>query len=172
MTGSPAREWEERLDTVMDRLERHLATDGWQGLTAPDQPSGERWEAEQVWAHLSEFVPYWLRELHKVVTTYDGRDPVPFGRTKEDPKRIAYIEDHRGEPPAAHMELLRSQAAELRSRIVELSPEQWSARGVHKSLGVMDVAGIMQHFLVGHLEQHADQLDSLAPGAGSRGGSR
>ena len=164
MTASPASEWAARLDAVMDRLERHLATGGWQGLTAPDRPSGEQWEAEQVWAHLSEFIPYWLRELHKVVTTYDGADPVPFGRTKEDPKRIAYIDDHRHDPPAAHMELLREHAAELRSRIMELPPEDWSARGAHKTLGEMDVSGIMQHFLVGHLEQHADQLDSLVPG--------
>ncbi len=69
------------------------------GLTAADEPTGEQWEEGQVWAHLAEFGAYWRRELRLIVDA-GSDDPVPFGRTKRDPHRIAMIEAHRATPVA------------------------------------------------------------------------
>ena len=87
-----------RLDAVEARLRRHAATAPQSGLTDPDPDTPEeRWDAGQVWAHLAEFVPYWHGELSSVIGQYAGT-PVPFGRTKTDPGRIAAIEVGRNEP--------------------------------------------------------------------------
>ena len=72
-------------------------------LTAPDPPTGERWEAGQVWAHVAEFIPYWLGEAALVVDS--GRDaPVPFGQDQERPRparRHRTRPEHRPGPAVA-----------------------------------------------------------------------
>ena len=53
---------------------------------------------------------------------------------------------------------------ELRRLIGELRPEDWERQGLHQTLGVMAMPRIFEEFLVGHLESHARQLESLLPG--------
>jgi hypothetical protein len=49
--------------------------------------------------------------------------------------------------------------------IIGFTPEQWASRRfAHLTLGEMDLSRIMEDFLVGHLEAHADQLEALARG--------
>jgi len=153
-----------RLQYVVMRLESHARTSAAQGLTDPDPPTGERWEWGQVWAHLTEFIPYWMEQV-RVVVGGEGSDPVPFGRTKADPGRIAAIERDRHEAVSALWSRMQGQLAALWNQIDDLTPEDWSKRGEHPTLGVMDVPRIVDEFLVGHLEQHAAQLDDLASAA-------
>jgi threo-3-hydroxy-L-aspartate ammonia-lyase len=114
-----------------------------------------------VWAHLAEFVPFWQAEVAKVL---DGRGdgPVPFGRTKADPERIAAIERDRGQPTEALLSRITDQIAELGQTLDRLPDDGWAARGLHSRLGEMSMPQIVERFLVGHLEEHADQLDRLA----------
>jgi hypothetical protein len=126
------------LDSVEARLERHADSPPADGLTDPDPPTGERWDWGQVWAHLGEFVPYWSAQVRLIVQT-GGRDPVPFGRTKQDPVRIAAIEADRHRPPAELMARLASHLEELRALIRDLRPEDWGRRGAHSTLGVMEM---------------------------------
>jgi len=133
------------------------------GLTDPDPATGEQWDAGQAWAHVAEFVPYWQREVHRVVAgAGTGADPVPFGRTSEDPGRVGAIEAGRHQPPAEQMTQLANALSRLRTYLVGLSGAQWSALGVHGRLGEMTVAQIVERFVVGHLEEHAEQLEKLA----------
>lgn len=133
------------------------------GLTDPDPATGEQWDAGQAWAHVAEFVPYWQREVHRVVTGAGaGADPVPFGRTSEDPGRVGAIEAGRHQPPAEQMAQLANALTRLRTYLIGLSATQWSARGVHSRLGEMTVAQIVERFVAGHLEEHAEQLKKLA----------
>src|SRR5712691_13274053 len=67
-----------RLDGVERRLAGHAATKPAAGLTQPDPPSGERWDWGQVWAHLGEFVPYWVGEVRMIMARPPAEDPVPF----------------------------------------------------------------------------------------------
>ncbi len=154
----------ERLDLVEARLRghaaRHFPADV---LTEPDPPTGERWEAGQVWAHLAEFIPYWLRETAQVIDRR-GLEAVPFGRTKSDPVRIAAIERDRRSDRAGLWNRIAADIAALRSFLARLDDRDWNAQGLHPTLGRMDTAAIVHEFLVGHLEQHADQLDGLAAG--------
>ena len=52
-----------RLDAVEARLaalaESSPPPDA---LTGADPSTGERWDRGQVWAHLAEFIPYWIAQ--------------------------------------------------------------------------------------------------------------
>ncbi len=84
---------------------------------------------------------YWIEQARKVIDAHSP-DTVPFGRVKSDAGRIAAIERDRTD----------SQ---------ERTAADWLARGQHQARGVMDLAGIVDEFMVGHLEEHADQLHDL-----------
>jgi hypothetical protein len=135
------------------------------GLTEPDPPSGERWDWGQVWAHLAEFVPYWCGEVRLIVRA-GGTEPVPMGRVKTDPARVAAIEADRHRPPQELMVRLTGHLDDLRALMGSLTPEDWERRGLHSTLGIMTMSVIFEEFLVGHLEGHADQLDGVRSQAG------
>jgi hypothetical protein len=137
------------------------------GLTDPDAATGERWDAGQAWAHVAEFVPYWQGEIeHVVAGAGKGEAAVPFGRTSADPGRVGAIEAGRHEPPTEQMARLSGALTLLRGYLDTLTDAEWSARGIHSRLGEMSVARIAERFIVGHLEEHADQLGKLAQDAG------
>jgi hypothetical protein len=151
----------QRLGAVEERLGALAAREAPEGaLTAPDPPTGERWEAGQVWAHMAEFIPYWLGEAALVIDR-GMTEPVPFGRTKSDPGRTAAIERDRRSDRAALWNRIADDIAGLRGFLLGLDEGAWDARGQHPTLGTMDLASIIDEFLVGHLEQHAAQLDAL-----------
>ena len=161
MTG-PSSDFAARLDAVEKRLAAHVVADFPAGArTSPDPPTGERWEAGQVWAHLAEFIPYWIDQAQLLLDQEQGRDPVPFGRTKSDPGRLAAIESDRHSSQRRLGESVLGDIGLLRAFLVGLDDNAWSACGTHPTLGVMDLKDFVEEFLVGHLEQHADQLDEL-----------
>lgn len=150
-----------RLDAVRARLAAHARAEPPAGLTKPDEGGTERWEAAQVWAHMAEFVGYWHEQLEQVISGYDG-DPVPFGRTKTDPGRIAAIEMGRHEPVGELHDRVEAAVAELRRQLERLTSAEWNAVGRHPTIGEMDIEAIVERFVIGHLEEHAEQLDGLA----------
>jgi hypothetical protein len=151
----------ERLDAVEARLRALAPRDVPEGArTAPDPPTGERWEAGQVWAHLAEFIPYWLGEAALVIER-GVTEPAAFGRTKSDPSRLSAIERHRRSDRTALWKRVARDIAGLRAFLIGLDAQAWEARGEHATLGEMSLARIVDEFLVGHLEQHAGQLEEL-----------
>lgn len=157
----------QRLDAVEARLAARSTTSIAAGArTAADAKSGEQWEAGQVWAHLAEFIPFWIEQLQLVIDRYTD-EPVAFGRVATDPGRLGAIERDRAQPVSVLWIATHSDIETLRLFIEELDERSLSARGLHTTRGVMDVRRILDEFLVGHLEEHAEQLDSLArDGAG------
>jgi len=154
----------EELMTRLDEAEHRLAAFAEHppaGLTTPDAATGEQWDVGQAWAHVAEFVPYWQGEIEHVVANA-GSDPVPFGRTSADPGRVGAIEANRHEPPTEQMARLAGSLTIVRGYLAGLTDAEWAARGTHARLGEMTVARIVERFVVGHLEEHADQLAELA----------
>jgi DinB superfamily len=149
-----------RLDAVTERLDILATTEPPGGLTEPDQPSGEQWEWGQVWAHIGEFPKYWLDQIDAVLAS-PGAGPIPFGRTKADPERIAAVERERRTSPADILASIRPELGRLRSDIEGYRPGDWSRPFLHSTLGEMSLERVLGEFLVGHLEQHADQLEGL-----------
>jgi hypothetical protein len=148
-----------RIDAVQTRL-RELAQRPAGGLTEPEPTTGERWEAGQVWGHLAEFPGYWIEQIDSIVAS--GRDTPPFGRAATDPVRLTAIEQGRRQPRAALVDRAMEGIAAARGYLAGLTDAQWSRRGRHPVRGVLDVAQIVERFVVGHLEEHADQLEALA----------
>lgn len=149
-----------RLADVERRLGEHASGPVPSGLTAPDAGSEEQWEAGQVWAHLAEFPAYWLAQAGRVVAL-PTNEPVPFGRVKTDAGRIEAIERDRHTDPAALLERVRGSLAEVSDTARSFAPEAWTLRGAHPTRGEMTVHQIVEVFIVEHLEEHADQLDTL-----------
>jgi hypothetical protein len=155
-----------RLDAVEQRLAQHAAHDGAavsDRRTDADPGTGEQWEWGEVWAHLAEFVPYWVDQARLVIHSYDG-EQVPFGRIKSNPERVAAIERDRRTSVESLWQRTRADVSDLRAFLRALPDRAWDARGLHQTLGVMPLPHIVDEFMVGHLEQHAAQLDGLAGG--------
>jgi hypothetical protein len=146
-----------RLDAVVTRLDAH-AEHVHAGFTSADPRTGDRWDQGQVWAHVAEFIPYWIVEVGTILA---ADEPPGFGRTQADRHRLGEIERRREEAPAALMLTVREESMALRDLLLRLDPEAWERRGIHPTLGPMTVTQIVEDFLVGHLEQHAAQLDGL-----------
>ena len=147
-------DWIARLDAVRARLD---ADRDRRGLSSPDEATGEQWDEGQVWAHLAEFGDYWLGELEKVLA-----GALEFGRTKADPERIAAIERDRHTDRAALVGRVHASMDRLRARLVAMTDDDWKKSSHHSTLGDMTIDDQMQHFHVGHYEEHADQLESLS----------
>ncbi len=152
-----------RLDAVEARLAAAAANEPPQGtLTDADAGSGERWDRGQVWAHVSEFIPYWILQAGPVLRGQASGDPVRFGRTKTDPERIGAIERDRRAPVSVLWSAARADLATLRGFIRGMEPGQWEIRGLHPTLGALTIDQLVERFLVGHLEEHADQLEGMS----------
>lgn len=157
--GRAVSSWLDRLTACEDRLVG-LARSRRTGLTDPDPGGTEQWDDGQVWAHLAEFGGYWTDELEGIFDR--GSDtPVPFGRTKADPGRIAAIASRRVEEPASELPLIEAAMDRLRAVLCEMTSLDWGRQGEHPTLGQMGIERILEEFLVGHYEQHADQLEGL-----------
>jgi len=170
--SSDASAWLDRLANVRDRLKTHAKDQHATGLTEPDPESGEQWTPGQVWAHLGEFVPYWVAEWRQVLELQSEGAP-PFGRTKADAGRIAAIQAGRGESVRHQFKIVKDDLRLLKQHIHAIDArEAWGAKGTHSKRGVMDSHQLLQEFLVGHLEQHADQLDDLAEHGAERAAAR
>ena len=152
-----------RLAAVQRRLIEHAARPLPAGLTDPDPGASERWEAGQVWAHLAEFPGYWLDQFRRVLAGHaaGGTDPTPFGRTTTDAGRIAAIEQERRTDPAELLRRVTLQIDEMATTLRSLPADAWNVRGLHPSIGEMVLPTMVDRFVLGHLEEHADQLDGL-----------
>jgi hypothetical protein len=160
-------EFLERVRVVEARLAAVAATEPAPGaLTDADPSSGERWDRGQVWAHVAEFIPYWIAQSRPVIGGQRSGEPVRFGRTHSDPERIGAIERDRREPVTELWAATREHIVLLRTFLGELTPDQWQAVGEHATRGAMSMSQITEEFLVGHLEQHADQLEGLTQSPG------
>ena len=152
-----------RLSAVQRRLAEHAARPLPAGLTDPDPGASERWEAGQVWAHLAEFPGYWHDQIRAILAAHDAgaNDPVPFGRLKTDATRTDPIERERRTAPAELLQRVTSQLDDLSSTLGALPADAWNATGMHPTLGEMTLPAVLDRFVLGHLEEHADQLDGL-----------
>ncbi len=152
-----------RMATAERRLAEHASGPVPPGLTEPDPGGEERWEAGQVWAHLAEFPSYWMNQVRGILAKRDSGvpEPIPFGRVKTDPERIAAIERDRYQDPAALLRRVRESLAWVSDELGGLDEAAWEARGEHPTRGELTVRRIIERFILEHLEEHADQLDSL-----------
>jgi len=158
----PAADFARRLTAIEARL-RDLSRRRLEGRTPPDPVTGERWDAGQIWAHLADFVPYWISQAERVLAG-DQSDPVPFGRARASADHIAAIERDRHQGPNALWHDVKEDLNDLRAFLGDISDRAWQTKGVHPTRGLMTVSQLIEELLIGHLELHATQLESLRRG--------
>jgi hypothetical protein len=124
------------------------------------------WGPKELLAHTAEMLDFWPAEIDKILR--GGPDAVPFGRVSTDPDRIGRIGRDRLLPTAELFDRIAAGVKRLDARIRSLSTGDAARIGLHPRLGDMTVGRILDRFLVGHLEEHVEQLRAILdtrPGA-------
>ncbi|HKG57075.1 MAG TPA: DinB family protein, partial [Candidatus Limnocylindrales bacterium] len=120
-------------------------------------------------AHVAEMLPFWTGELERVVA---GPEPAPFGRVATDTLRIGVLERDRSLPLAELFDRIEAGSERFARRVGRLTPAESGRRGVHPRLGEMTAAGIVERFVVSHVEEHALQLRELVAAVAAAGEPR
>jgi len=135
------------------------AGDPWQLSPAYGTEPESDWGPKELLAHTAEMLGYWPAEIDRILN--GGPDPVPFGRVSTDPERIGRIGRDRQLPTAELFDRVAAGARRLEARIGSLSARDAARLGLHPGLGEMTVGRIIERFLVGHLEEHVEQLRAI-----------
>jgi hypothetical protein len=120
------------------------------------------WGPREVLAHTAEMLPFWLGEYERVVE--GGRtagDATPFGRVASDTLRIGILERDRTLPLRELFDRIDGGIARWERRLASAVPADDEAAGLHPTLGEMSAARLRERFVIGHLEEHLDQLDGI-----------
>ena len=112
LPSDPAADFLQRLAAVEVRL-RDLSRKRLDGRTDPDPATGESWDAGQIWAHLADFVPYWISQVERVLAA-DSPDPVPFGRARANADHPG-VERDRHQGPNALWRDAKEDLSDLRA---------------------------------------------------------
>jgi len=121
-----------------------------------EAPAAESWSAIEALAHAVEFVPYWAAQAAAVAARSDTGDQ-PFGRTHDDPARIAAVREHandRYEALAGRLDEVVSSSATTLGAIPRAG---WTRTAVHARRGSMSVEQIVRQFILDHLDEHTAQ---------------
>jgi hypothetical protein len=127
-------------------------------------PAEREWTVMEGLAHVAEVLPYWSRQAREVAARPENN--LPFGRTHEDPDRIAAVERHREDRLADVLPRLRDGLAEATRTMRELEPSAWEKTANHRNRGELSVAQILDFFLLDHVEDHARQIEAALAALG------
>lgn len=118
------------------------------------------WGPREVLAHVNELLPYWATQLRLIVAG-DPTAPTPFGRISTDPTRIGRIATDRELRVGDLLDRIAAGVAIVEDVLAGLTPADLERRGVHSTRGELTVAASAERFLVGHLEEHVEQLQGI-----------
>jgi DinB family protein len=158
------------MSALSDRLTRASAAfqafrpaveagDPWPLSPAYGSEPESDWGPKELLAHTAEMLGYWPAEIDRI--SGGGPAPVPFGRVSTDQARIERIGRDRELPTAELFERIGGEASALGMRIRALAAADAARLGLHPRLGEMTVGLIIERFLVGHLEEHVEQLRGI-----------
>jgi hypothetical protein len=117
------------------------------------------WGPKEVLAHVAEMVPYWLGQIEAVIAA--PTDAAPFGRVATDPERIDRIGRDRTLPASELFDRIDRAVADAAAAGGRLDQRARARRGTHPRLGEMTIDGIVERFIVDHLEEHVRQLEDI-----------
>ena len=132
---------------------------------AHDAGPESAWGPTEVLAHVAEMLPFWLAQIERIVAA--ATEPVPFGRTTADPVRTETIARDRTLPPVELIGRIEAAVARYARRLPELGSTDLARRGLHPIRGAMTIGEIVERFVVGHAEEHVDQLRSALSASGT-----
>ena len=119
-------------------------------------PAADSWSAIEILAHVVEFVPYWADQAAAVSARSDTGDQ-PFGRTHDDPARIAAVREHAQDRYEALAERLDEVVSSSAKTLGAIPRAGWTRTAVHARRGSMSVEQIVRQFILDHLDEHTAQ---------------
>jgi hypothetical protein len=122
------------------------------------RPAPEEWSPMMVAAHVAEILIYWSEQAREVAAR--ASDGEPFGRTHEDPDRIAAVENHAEDAPETTLARLDEGLATATATLRGLSPQAWRRTARHARRGEMTIAQFVDLFLIDHVLEHTAQLQA------------
>jgi hypothetical protein len=160
------------MPTELDRLDALRAA--YAGLRA-QVAAGEPWplamafgtEPEAAWgprevlAHVAEMLLFWLGELERVVDEAPGGQVAPFGRVPTDAVRIGLIERDRTLPLRVLFDRIDGGLRAWSDRLGSLTDDERARVGRHPTLGEFAATAILDRFVLGHAEEHVEQLETI-----------
>jgi len=152
----------QRLTTAVDSLTRRVQMESEPLLYEVKDESD--WTAMRVLAHVAEILPYWSRQAVDVAGRSENNQP--FGRTAEDPERIAWVEGHADDSLAEVLPRIQDGLDETVTTMRSLPLSAWEGKTArHPRRGEMTIAQIFDDFVISHCEEHLQQayrtLDAL-----------
>lgn len=118
------------------------------------------WGPRELLAHVNEMLPYWTEQLEMVLAGQPS-EPVPFGRIATDQDRLSRIEHDRTRPADALLDGIRTGLDGVTRFIAGLSASDGERLGLHPTRGELTIRASVDRFLVGHLEEHVEQLRAI-----------
>jgi len=131
---------------------------GWGELGPADERTGERWDRGNVLGHVAEILPYWTGQARAVL---DGAAIMGRDDAGSQARRAAIDSAHEaGEAPL--LGRIDAGLAELLALLAGMRDEDLARPVTVRIAGAeergWDLARAIEALLVGHLEQHLDQL--------------
>ena len=118
------------------------------------------WGPRELLAHVNEMLPYWCEQLEGVLAG-DPATAVPFGRLATDETRLGRIGSDRAKPAGQLLDEIGVGLDRAAAFVTGLSAADRERRGLHSSRGELTVDASLERFLVGHLEDHVEQLRGI-----------
>jgi uncharacterized damage-inducible protein DinB len=119
------------------------------------EPAAGEWPVMSTLAHVVEVMPYWAHQAVEVA----GRqqNDLPFGRTHDDPDRIAAVDQHGGDSLDSMLPRLRQSLDECVRTLRSIPADRWTRTAHHANRGEMSIEAIVDSFLVNHVQEHLAQ---------------
>jgi hypothetical protein len=86
---------------------------------------------------------------------------VPFGRTATDPDRLGRIAEDRLRPAGELLDGIDAGLVTALGFVTERTHADLARVGLHPARGEVTVGDSLERFVVGHLEDHVDQLRTI-----------
>jgi hypothetical protein len=118
------------------------------------------WGPREVLAHVNEMLPYWTGQLGDVLAG-DPAAAVPFGRVATDAERLGRIESDRARPVGDLLDDIAAGLTLAGGFVAGLTDDEGERRGQHATRGELTIRASIERFLVGHLEEHVEQLREI-----------
>jgi hypothetical protein len=132
---------------------------------SPDYGTGPEasWGPREVLAHVNEMLPYWTGQLEAVVAGDPGM-AVPFGRVATDPARLGRIADDRQRPTGELLDRIEAGLGTASAFVSARTDADLGRIVLHPARGELSVGDALERFVVGHLEDHVEQLRTILAG--------
>ena len=156
---SEIEELQQRVEAVR-REYAALPREGWGEPGPEDEQTGERWDRGNVLGHVAEMLPYWTGQVRAVLDGAGdmGRDSVGIAQ------RRMGIDSGREAGEDGLLTRVDEGMAGLEALLADMSDADLDRplryRGSDSRRDV-DLRYTMEHILVGHLEDHLEQLRAL-----------